>query len=121
VISTQELHSKLQDLLTELGKNLAQVSQDNLADNGARSQLVTQAWDTVKDKLVTLDQIDRGLSASIRLAAIEVWRYNNFLEMPSDVRASLLGAPTYHSLRVKIALTHARDDLACFMDGCGHT
>jgi hypothetical protein len=116
MITTEELHGKLRGLLSELASNLEQVTQDNLGDNGARPKLLTQAWDAVKAQLVTLDRIDRGLSTTIRFAEMAVWRYNSFLEMPAHLRASLLGAPTHQSLCVKFALTHARDELAAFLD-----
>ena len=113
---TEELHGKLRGLLSELAENFEQVTQDNLVDNHTRSKLLTHAWDAVKWDLCILDLTDRPLSAGIRLAAIEVWRYNNFLEMPDcPERASAL-APANHPLRVTIALRMAREELASYLD-----
>ena len=114
MITREELHGKLRRLLVELVKNPEQVTLDNLDGDRTRSKLLIQAWDLVK---WDLDQTDERLFSGIRLAAMEVWRYNTFLEMDPDcpIRASLL-APANHPLRVKISLKMARDKLAAHLD-----
>lgn len=79
-------------------------------------KLATVAWDAVKHNL---GELDKSLAAGVRLAYMQVWRYNL---IPSGEVKGLLpdGSPLEEfmrelALRAKIALAMAERDLSAYL------
>ena len=115
-MDVEERTCKLKSLLEEIKVNRECASRQYDVGGLTDIQLATVAWDAVKHNLV---ELDKSLAARIRLAYMEVWRYNH---IPSGEIKDLLpdGSPLEElmqemALRAKIALGLAERDLSAYL------
>ena len=115
-LDANELRTKLHSLLEEVIRNREHAARQYEVGGLSEMKLATAAWDAVKHNLV---QLDGSLAAGIRLAYMEVWRFNLIPggEMKNLFRDGSRLEEFMHelALRAKIALGMAERDLSAYL------
>ena len=115
-LDAKDLRTRLHSLLEELRRNREHAAHQYQGGGLSKIKLATVAWDAVK---YNLGELDKDLAASIRLAYMEVWRFN--LIPGGEVKDPLPdGSPLEDfmrtlALRAKIGLVMAERDLSAHL------
>jgi len=94
---------KLNRLLGEIKDN-QQAAHLYQAGGESNLKLVTLAWEAMKDDI---DDLDKDLSPTLRMAYIDVWRFNTFFD-DNHVMANI-------TLRTKVSLAMAEQRLSAYL------
>jgi hypothetical protein len=107
---------KLESLLEEIIVNREHAARRHEVGGGSETKMATLAWDAVKRDL---GEVDEGLAASIRLAYIEIWRFNIFVDWDSVKnplpKGGLRDCIPDMALRAKVALAIAERKLSTYL------
>ena len=115
-MDANDLRTKLGCLLEEVIRNREHAAHQYQVGGLSEMTLATVAWDALK---YDLGELEKGLAASIRLAYMQVWRFNG---IPEGEIKDLLpeGSPLEDFMRelalgAKIALAMAERKLSAYL------
>ncbi len=108
---------KFERLLEEIIVNQERAARQYEVGGRSEIKLATLAWNAVKHDLTG---ISGGLAASIRLAYMEVWRYNividwHLVKDPLPKGTTLEAYMSDMAIRAKIALVMAERNLSAYL------
>ena len=115
-MDAKDLRTKLSSLLEEVIRNRKHAAHQYQVGGLSEMKLATVVWDAVK---YNLGELEKDLAASIRLAYMEVWRFNLIpdgeIKDPLPDGSPLEDFMREFALRAKIALVMAERDLSAYL------